>query len=64
MIKLVAVSGSGPAYVFLMIEAMIEAAVSVGLSSATARELVCRPVKGSVAMLEETENTRRSSSSR
>jgi pyrroline-5-carboxylate reductase len=47
-----------------MIEAMIEAAVSVGLSSATARELVCRPVKGSVAMLEETENTRRSSSSR
>jgi len=54
MDAVVAVSGSGPAYVFLMIEAMIEAAVSVGLSSATARELVLQTVKGSVAMLEET----------
>jgi pyrroline-5-carboxylate reductase len=54
MDAVVAVSGSGPAYVFLMIEAMIEAAVSVGLNSATARELVLQTVKGSVAMLEET----------
>jgi pyrroline-5-carboxylate reductase len=53
MDAVVAVSGSGPAYVFLMIEAMIEAGVSVGLSSATARELVLQTVKGSVAMLEE-----------
>ncbi|MBP1761363.1 MAG: pyrroline-5-carboxylate reductase, partial [Firmicutes bacterium] len=54
MDAVVAVSGSGPAYVFLIIEAMIEAAVSVGLNSATARELVLQTVKGSVAMLEET----------
>lgn len=48
-----AVSGSGPAYIFLMIEAMIEAAVNIGLSSAAARELVLQTVKGSVVMLEE-----------
>jgi pyrroline-5-carboxylate reductase len=48
-----AVSGSGPAYIFLMIEAMMEAAVSVGLSSSTARELVLQTVKGSAIMLEE-----------
>lgn len=48
-----AVSGSGPAYVYLMIEALMEAAVSVGLSSSTARELVLQTVKGSVILLEE-----------
>lgn len=48
-----AISGSGPAYVFLVVEAMIDAAVNVGLSSATARELVLQTVKGSILMLEE-----------
>jgi pyrroline-5-carboxylate reductase len=47
-----AVSGSGPAYVFLVVEAMIDAAVNVGLSSEVARELVLQTVKGSVLMLE------------
>jgi pyrroline-5-carboxylate reductase len=45
-----AVSGSGPAYVFYLIEAMIEAAVANGLSEPTARLLVHRTVKGA-AML-------------
>lgn len=48
-----AVSGSGPAYIFLMIEAMIEAAVNIGLSSAVARELVLQTMKGSVVMMED-----------
>ncbi len=48
-----AVSGSGPAYVFLLVEAMQEAAVNVGLSSQAARQLVLQTFKGSIAMLED-----------
>ena len=47
-----AVSGSGPAYIFLVVEAMINAAVQVGLDAALARELVLGTCKGSLAMLE------------
>lgn len=47
-----ALSGSGPAYVFLIVEAMIDAGVKIGLSADIARELVLQTVKGSVAMLE------------
>lgn len=49
-----AVSGSGPGYVFLIIEAMINAAVNIGLDHALARGLVVNTIKGSVKMLEET----------
>jgi len=48
-----AVSGSGPAYVFLLVEAMIEAAVNVGLPVDAARQLVLQTMKGSICMLEE-----------
>lgn len=48
-----AVSGSGPAYVFLLIEAFIDAALSTGLSSEISRQLVLQAVKGSVKMLEQ-----------
>lgn len=49
-----AVSGSGPGYVFLMIEAFIDAAVHVGLSRALAAELVLQTVLGSTQMVRET----------
>jgi len=49
-----AVSGSGPAYVFLLIEALIDAALNMGLSSEVARSLVVQTFKGSLAMLEQT----------
>lgn len=49
-----AVSGSGPAYVFLVVEAMINAAVQVGLDINTARQLVLKTIAGSIKMLEET----------
>jgi pyrroline-5-carboxylate reductase len=49
-----AVSGSGPAYVFLVAEAMIEAGVTAGLSREVSRELVVRTVLGSARMMAET----------
>lgn len=49
-----AVSGSGPAYAFLVVEAMQNAAVQVGLDAAMARKLVIGTIQGSLAMLEGT----------
>lgn len=48
-----AVSGSGPAYVFRMVEAWIAAAVEAGLDQATARRFVIQTLTGSAAMLRE-----------
>ena len=45
-------SGSGPAYFFLIAEAMIDAGVSLGLSRAVATELVVQTMTGSAAMLD------------
>jgi pyrroline-5-carboxylate reductase len=42
-----AVSGTGPAYVFLLMEALIDAAVHLGFSRADARRLVLQTVRGS-----------------
>lgn len=42
-----AISGSGPAYVFLVIESMIDAAVHIGLPRDVAREAVLQTVIGS-----------------
>ena len=46
-----AVSGSGPAYFFLMVEALVDAAVGVGLSRSVSTELVAQTMAGSAAML-------------
>jgi pyrroline-5-carboxylate reductase len=43
-----AVSGTGPTYVFLMMEAMIDAAVHMGFSRRVAKALVLQTVLGSV----------------
>lgn len=42
-----AVSGSGPGYVYLVIEALIEGAVCIGLTRAQAEEMVLQTVYGS-----------------
>lgn len=49
-----AISGSGPAYVFFVVEAMIEAGVHLGLPRTIAHELAVQTVVGSAAMLRET----------
>ncbi len=48
------ISGSGPAYVFLVAEALIEAGVAAGLPRATSRQLVVGTLLGSSRMLDET----------
>ncbi|GAS88505.1 pyrroline-5-carboxylate reductase [Mycolicibacterium brisbanense] len=48
-----AVSGSGPAYFFLMVEALVDAAVAAGLSRAVSTDLVVQTMAGSAAMLLE-----------
>lgn len=50
-----AISGSGPAYLFLFMEALAKAAVACGLDEATAMTLVRQTMRGS-ALLAETED--------
>jgi pyrroline-5-carboxylate reductase len=49
-----AISGSGPAYLFFVVEAMIEAGVHLGLPRSTATELVTQTMVGSAKLLRET----------
>lgn len=49
-----AVSGSGPAYIFFVVESMIEAGVHLGLPRTTAYDLVVQTLVGSAKLLRET----------
>ncbi len=53
--KITAVSGSGPAYVFLVVEALINAAVSIGLRPDDARRMVLETVIGSAVFAQQSE---------
>jgi len=48
-------SGSGPAYIFLILEALSDAGVKVGLSRRNAQKLAAQTVMGSAKMLLETD---------
>jgi len=49
-----AISGSGPAYIFYVVEAMIEAGVLLGLPRGMSTELVVQTLYGAATMLKET----------
>jgi len=52
-----AVSGSGPAYFFYLIEAMIEAGKSLGLSEAQARELTVATATGAAKLISKSDQS-------
>jgi pyrroline-5-carboxylate reductase len=52
-----AVSGSGPAYYFLMMEAMIAGAEKLGLSNKVAQQLVLQTAAGAAQMAQQSQQT-------
>ncbi|GGO04137.1 pyrroline-5-carboxylate reductase [Saccharibacillus kuerlensis] len=52
--SLTGISGSGPAYVYYMMEALMEAAVLGGLTSEQAREMTIQTVLGAAQMVRQT----------
>jgi len=46
-------SGSGPGFVFLLVESLIDAGVHIGLNRAQAERMVLQTIEGSVALLRE-----------
>jgi len=50
-----AMSGSGPGYVFLMLEAMVDAGVQMGLARPMAKELVLQTVIGSATYAQQSD---------
>ncbi len=51
-----ALSGSGPAYVFYVIEAMVEAALAMGLSAAQGKELTLATLAGATALAQRSDD--------
>jgi pyrroline-5-carboxylate reductase len=49
-----ATSGSGPAYFFAFVEAMVKGAVDMGIDETVAKELVTQTIVGAAKMLDET----------
>ncbi len=50
-----ALSGSGPAFVFVLIEAMIESGICMGFTPKEAREFVLKMMEGAVSLVKETQ---------
>ena len=50
-----ALSGSGPAYFFYLVEAMIDAGIMLGLPRAVAEKLIVQSAVGSAKMLAESD---------
>jgi pyrroline-5-carboxylate reductase len=51
---LTSLTGSGPAFLFTMIEAMIDAGIAMGFRSVESKELVLQMIKGTISLLQET----------
>lgn len=48
------ISGSGPAYIYLVMESLMKAGIDAGLSAPQSRDLVLQTVKGAARMAQET----------
>ncbi len=55
MNPIIAVHGSSPAYVYLFVKSMLEAAVKQGIDSNAALPLILKTIKGSVTMIEKSD---------
>lgn len=55
MNPIISVHGSSPAYVYLFIKSMLDAAEKQGISSDTALPLILKTIKGSVTMVEKSD---------
>jgi len=53
--SVIAVSGSGPAYYFMFMEAMIEAGIAQGLSAETARKLTLQTALGAATLAQQSD---------
>lgn len=53
MDAITAISGSGPAYIYLIVEALINAGVLIGLDNKLSKDLVLNTIKGSITMIED-----------
>ena len=53
---LTAISGSGPAYIFLFVQIMINSAKKLGFSEKVSSQLVLRTIKGAIRILETNNN--------
>lgn len=51
---LTSISGSGLAFAFVIIEAMIDSAILLGINAETGQEIVLKMLQGAIAMIEET----------
>ncbi|WP_188942928.1 pyrroline-5-carboxylate reductase [Virgibacillus salexigens] len=51
------ISGSGPAYIYYLVEAMEAAAISSGLDKDTAKSLIAQTILGAGEMLQQSEDT-------
>jgi len=52
-----AVSGSGPAYVFLLVECMVKSAKKLGCNQAQSEALVLQTLKGSLELLDRSQES-------
>lgn len=52
---LTALTGSGPAFIFVLVEAIIEAGIYMGFKASDAKSLTLQMLKGSLALLEESD---------
>lgn len=49
-----ALAGSGPAFIFVLIEAMIDSGIALGFTQAESKELVLKTLEGAIKLLRET----------